>query len=268
MRVLVIDRDRLTSQLLQNRLESEGHQVVVEPVRKTALDMLATESFDVIIIDPAPLPSARQIALPLRWEQKHDYFYLVQLGHDPDPQEVVRCGLNAAISKPFDWQEVATAMANAQRLTGFMRYLRDTADLETDGLVFTKRGFYKLVLSALDRAYRYGEQAFLLSIRQTNIDAMVARMGPQAAQAMVKSTADFLTRLHRMSDFLGRTDEAEHVLLLLRPAADHEPQDAADRFSIALREFQAQVRPEDRPEFMIELWALPSGGILVQSKIS
>lgn len=264
MDILMIDRDSLTAQLLQNRLENDGHSVTVEPARKTALDMLASRSFDVIIIDPAPLPSARQIALPLRWEQREGYFYLIQLGHEPDAQEVIRCGLNDAIAKPFDWTDIAVKMQNAQRLTGFMRHLRETSDIATEGMTFSKRAFYKLVLSALDRAYRYGEQAFLLMIRIDNLDDMT----DAAAQEVVQATDRYLTKLHRMSDFLGRTDPADYSLLLLRPAVDTEPQDAAERFSIAMREFQAQWTGPERPNYTIELWALPSGMVLAQSRLT
>jgi PleD family two-component response regulator len=268
MKVLIVDRDPLTAQLLQNRLENDNHQVVVEPVRKTALEMLTHTEFDIIAIDPAPLPTARQVTLPLRWEQRDNYFYLIQLGHEPDPQEVVRCGLNDMIAKPFDWQDVQRKMVNAERLIDFMRRLRETDDIATTGMTFSKRSFYKLVLSALDRAYRYGEQAYLLMIRINNLEAIAQRSGPAAAQSLLDMTGTYLTKLHRMSDFLGRTDQAEHALLLLRPAVDTEPQDAAERFTIAMREFQAQLTGPDRPEYAIELWALPSAAVLAQSLLT
>src|SRR5688572_7554399 len=97
MKIIIVDRDHLTAQLLQNRLETEGHQVVVEHVRKDALERIAQEEFDVMIIDPAPLPSARQMTLPLRWEQRSGYFYLILMTHESNPQEVVHCGLNDEI---------------------------------------------------------------------------------------------------------------------------------------------------------------------------
>ena len=55
MKILLIDRDPLATQLLQSRLQGMGHDVVVDPVRKTALEKVSHESFDVILIDPAPL---------------------------------------------------------------------------------------------------------------------------------------------------------------------------------------------------------------------
>ncbi len=267
MKILIVDRDRLTSQLLQSRLESDGHQVVAEPVRKDALDMVERENFDVVIIDPAPMPSARPMTLPLRWEQRTGYFYLILMGHEAKPEEVVHCGLNDQILKPFDWQDVAAKLANAERLNNFMRRLCDTDDIQSDTAVFGKRAFYQLVLSALDRSYRYGEQAFLLTIRITNAEAIASAAGEAGLRDTVAATGEYLSKLHRRSDFLGHTDTAEYILLLLRPAVDTEPQDAADRFAIALRDFQEQFALRGRPEFSVALWALPSGAIEADIRI-
>ena len=269
MKILICDRDRLASQLLQSRLESEGHQVVVEPVRKTAFEMVDQEHFDVVAFDPAPLPSARQVTLPLRWEQRPEYLYLIQLGHEPDHAEVVRCGLNDAIAKPFDWKEVSEKIENAARLTQFMNRLSGTQEVRSiNEFVFGKRAFCKLVLSALDRACRYGEQGFLLTIRLNNLDDIIAQRGEERALAILGNIEKYLGKLHRLSDFLGHTETSEYTLLLLRPAVDTEPQDALERFSIALREHQVQYQKPEQPHFIIELWELPSARIVSQNHLT
>lgn len=268
MKILIVDRDRLASQLLQNRLEAEGHEVVVEPVRKTAFELVNEHHFDVVAFDPAPLPSARQVTLPLRWEQRPECLYLIQLGHEINRDEVIRCGLNDWIAKPFDWREVQDKIANAARLTQFMNRLSSTQEPQSiNEFVFGKRNFCKLVLSALDRACRYGEQGFLLVIQMTNLQQIAQRHGDRAVREIIAATEKYLGKLHRLSDFLGHTETAEYTLLLLRPAVDTEPQDAAERFSIALREFQTQYNNTEKPEFMIELWELPSAKVISQNHL-
>lgn len=271
MKVLIVDRDRLASQALQTQLESEGHSVMIEPVRSAAMDLINQQSFDVIAIDPAPLASVRQMTLPLRWEQRADYFYLVLMGHDLDDEEVVRSGMNDRIQKPFAAPAIQQTMANAARLSNFMNRLQAGSAVTTDPRIFAPRIFYQLVLSALDRAYRYGEQAYLLSIRITNLDLLRVRLGDEQARNIVFELGNYLGKLHRISDFLGHTDEAEFVLLLLRPAVDREPQDAAERFTIALQDFQSQISQLGAamgiPEFSLELWILPSAAIAVQTQI-
>lgn len=267
MKILIIDRDPLATQLLQSRLQNDGHEVMTEPVRKVALEMLAQDKFDVILIDPAPLPSVRQVTLPLRWEQTSHYFYIIQVSHAIEADEVTQAGLNDTIAKPFDWQDVQAKMANAQRLTGLMHHLQESAEIHSDGVIFGKRAFYQLVLSALDRAYRYDERAFLMHIGVSNWSGLQARLDQTRLKELHQKIERFLSSLHRRSDFLGHLDVAEYSLLILRPAVSSEPLDAVDRFGIALRDFQQELGQQgfgsaEQPHFNLQLWSLPSAEII------
>lgn len=261
MRILIIDRDRQSVETLQGWLEAQGHSVVAEPVRKTALDMINQEQFDLIAIDPAPLSSVRQIALPLRWEQREEYFYLLRLGHE-EQDDVIRSGMNDQATKPYNGAALTTVLQNAERLTGFMKRLQAGRQVEpVDSRLFGQRPFYQLMLSALDRTYRYGEQAFLLHIRLTNAEEILNRLGPEQTGTVLTELGKYLSKLCRISDFLGHTDVTEFVLLLLRPELDREPQDATERFAMALRDFQGQMAHSITPQFAIELWSLPAGSL-------
>lgn len=264
MNILLVDRDREAVQSLQQWLESEGHTVIVEPVRKTALDLINQESFDLVAIDPAPLPSVRQIALPLRWEQRDRYLYLLQLGHEMNDADIVRSGMNGKLTKPFELEPVQRVVHNAERLTNFMNGLRGVDLPSYDGDVFNPKALQRIVLSALDRSYRYGEQAYLLLIRVSNFEAISAQIGEEASREWISELGKYLGKLCRISDFLGHAHHAEFGLLLLRPAADREPQDAAERFSIALRDYQSQGNFPVPPLFSIDLMALPSGELAEQ----
>jgi PleD family two-component response regulator len=270
MNILIVDRDQNAAEMLQNMLESQGHHVAHETVRKGAQERLNNEQFDIIFIDPAPLSSAREFAMPLRWEQHDDYFYLVLTGHDANDAEanVVRSGMNTYLVKPFHAPQVDRVLQNATRLIEFMRRLRTQKASLTDSQIFGQRGFYQLVLSALDRAYRYHEQAFLLVIRLNNIETLAAQAGPEVAANVLAELGKFLSRLHRLSDFLGHTGSDEYMLLILRPAVDTEPHDAVERFGTALHDFQEEMAQRVIPGFKLdlnlELWALPSAELLLQ----
>jgi PleD family two-component response regulator len=268
MKILIIDRDQLTTQLLQSRLQNEGHEVVSEPIRKQALELLAANhSFDVIMIDPAPLPSVRQVTLPLRWEQREHYFYILQLSHSPEPDEVTQAGLNDVIAKPFDWQDVAEKMTNAERLVTLMKYLSTTPEIHSDGTIFGKRAFYQLVLSALDRAYRYDEKGFLMLIQISNVDKLREKLGSEGLKPLQEKMEAFLSTLHRRSDYLGHIDKASYALLIMRPAISSEPLDAVDRIGLALREFQNTLTADEHMDFLIQLWALPSASVMREYRI-
>jgi CheY-like chemotaxis protein len=267
MKILIIDRDPLATQLLQSRLQNEGHEISVEPVRKTALEMIGKTPYDMILIDPAPLPSVRQVTLPLRWEQSAHYFYIMQLSHTPEPEEITAAGLNDVIAKPFDWQDVAAKMENAKRLIGLMNHLQHTPEIQSDGVLFGKRAFYQLVLSALDRAYRYDEKAFLMLVQISNMDALAQKLDADQLAGIKEKTEQFLSTLHRRSDFLGHVDKSNYALLILRPALSSEPLDAVDRFGIALREYQQGLNPALQPNFLIQLWSLPSAQVMREYKL-
>lgn len=267
MKILIVDRDMAAREALKEMLEADGHEVAVESVRDAAMERVEKEAFNVIAVEPAPLPLSyvRQMTLPLRWNQRDDYFYLFLLGNHVDNEQIIRSGLNDQISKPFDKAQVQEKIANAARLSGFMDQLRHGEANLSDRRIFGKRAFHHLVVSALDRAYRYHEQAYLLLLRLTNYDALAEKLGVDAANKIVEDMGVYLSKLHRLSDFLGKTGNAEFALLLLRPEVDSEPQDATERFNIALRDFQEEVRLPIKPLFIIELWSLPSA--LVTSTI-
>lgn len=253
MKILIIDRDTAAIQLLAGHLQQAGHTVASQVVRKDAMDLLEREDFDVVFIDPAPLTSVRPITLPLRWEQRNNYPYLIQISHELNVPDAVHCGLNDVVSKPLHWPQVAEKLENAKELIGFMAHLQGGEQIQSDGTIFGKRSFGQLMLSALDRTYRYAEQAYLL---------MIQVHGLQGRPEMQEKLAHYLTRLHRLSDFLGRTDADVYALLILRPAIDTEPLDAADRFHIALQDFQ-QAHPElPQLSFNLTLRLLPSGSLV------
>lgn len=258
MNILIVDRDTVAVQPLITYLEGAGYTVVHETVRRAATERLNHEHFPVIILDPAPLPSAREFTMPLRWEQKDNYAYMILAGHDFDENTVVHNGMNAHISKPYDFEEVERKLADARRLIAFMDGLRHGEGALTDSHIFGQRALFQLALSALDRAYRYNEKAFLLVITVTNQSQIVDRHGAEVGTQLTGAIGDFLSKLHRLSDFLGRDDQGNHVLLILRPAADSEPFDAIDRFRTALEDFQDRVDLQTRPDFQLELWSLPA----------
>lgn len=270
MKILVIDRDRAAAQILQAKLQQEGHQVVTEPVRKAATDLLASENFDCVFIDPAPLPSARPFTMQLRWEQRERYQYLVLMGYEPDGQEVMRAGLNAILPKPIDPAVITEIAENAGRLVHFARKVNYEPEiLPLDEQMFGRRAMAQLMLSALDRTYRYGEQAFLLKIQLANAQALEEKWGEERLNGLRRDFMAAIGQMRRLSDLLGRTDEDECVLLMQRPWQPNEPKDAAERFAVVLNEFREDPANQARGAiFNLELWELPSARVVMRMELA
>lgn len=52
MKILVIDRDTLATQLIRSRLETAGHNIVEEAVKNNAIERLQREDFDAVFLTP------------------------------------------------------------------------------------------------------------------------------------------------------------------------------------------------------------------------
>ena len=204
--------------------------------------------------------------LPLRWEQTAPYFCILQISHDLEPEEIVQAGLNDAIAKPFDWQEVAAKMANAERLTKLVaRIGDDSEDFPSAGGVIAKSAFNQLFLSGIDRADRYGERTFVLFISLSNYKEILEMDGPYAADYAVAKLSQYLVLLRRQSDIIGQTAKFEYALLLQRPVYETEPIEAANRFAESLGGFKDIVSSGSTPvEITVTLTAVPTGQKMIE----
>ncbi len=271
MKILIIDRDRLTAQLLVPRLEADGHEVVIQPVRNEAVELLKTDRFDMIMMDTSPLPSPRPVIIAVKKAIFPYFSYLMLMSHGSSIDEVVHMGLNDYITKPLDLEDFYLKVENASNLVRFDRMLRDeTMDIRTDGIVFGKKPFLHLFHSALDRAARYGEQAFLLFFRITSYDNLVKEKGEEAANEQAGRVVQYIARLRRQSDFLARINVNEMVLIMQRPSTGSEPMDAAERFSYALKEHLLECEENEKASFSLELHLieLPMGNTLLKKHLA
>lgn len=238
MKILVVDRDTLTTQLLRSRLETMGHIVVEEPVKNNALLLLEKDQFDVILFDPAPLSNPRPIILGIR-RSSRNYPYLILLTHDMSREEALKAGANDVLVKPLDGAHLDVMMQNARRLTSLIERLGDESeDFPSAGGVIAKSAFNQLFLSGIDRADRYAERSFMLFISIDNRDEIIQTEGPYAAEYATAKLSQYLVRLRRQSDIIAQTGKSEYCLLLQRPQYETEPKEAANRFAEALNRLE------------------------------
>lgn len=235
MRVLIVDRDELSSKMLATRLTEGGHEVVEQTSKNDALEMIARDHFDVMIIDPAPLTSPRPVILNIRRNIKR-YPYIFLMSHDMSLEEAIKSGSNDILTKPLDTAGLPEKMASAALLSSMVaRIGDDSEDFPSAGGVIAKSAFNQLFLSSLDRADRYGEKTFIIFIAIENFAEIQAMDGAYAAEYARAKLSQYLVRLRRQSDIIGQTAKAEYALLLQRPIYETEPEEAAARFADALQ---------------------------------
>ncbi len=260
MKLLVIDRDTLSTQLIRSKLELKGHSVVEEPVKNTALERLEKETFDIVFFDPAPLNNARPLVLGIR-RSVRNYPYVVLMSHDLKREEAIKSGANDVMSKPLDAAALDVTMTNADRLTALMKRIGDESeDFPSAGGVIAKSAFNQLFLSCIDRADRYAERSFLVFIGIKNYKKVIENYGAYAVEYATAKLSQYLVRLRRQSDIIAQTGRSEFCLMLQRPQYDSEPLEAANRFAAALEKLEDICANDgDVIEVAVTLISLPVG---------
>jgi len=269
MKILVIDREDITSQLMNARLEPLGHKITHEPVKNTAVELLAANNYDMIFIDAAPLTSARPIILNLRRATAH-YPYIVQMGSDISLIEAIQSGANASLNKPVDPDLLDLTVENSKHLLKQIKRIGDDSeDFPSAGGIIAKSAFNQLFLSAIDRADRYGERTYIVFIGIKNYKSIYEAEGPSSAHYATAKLSKHLVQLRRQSDIIAQTEAYEFALLLQRPLYETEPNEAANRFAEAITNsgalFQSDGQP---PEIYVRLIDLPVGSQIIEHTIT
>ena len=265
MKILVIDRDSLSTQLIRSKLETSGHNVVEEAVKNNAIERLQKEDFDAVFFDPAPLNNARPVVLGIR-RSVRNYPYIILLSQSMDREEALKSGANDIMVKPLDQQELDVKVKNGDRLTRLINRIGDESeDFPSAGGVIAKSAFNQLFLSCIDRADRYGERAFMVFIGIKNYNELVEMDGQYATAAATAKLSQYLVRLRRQSDIIAQTGKAEFCLLLQRPQYETEPMEAANRFADALGQFDDLFSTgTSAVSIYVRLMDLPVGALHVE----
>lgn len=269
MDILVIDRDSLTSQLVANKLEALGHAVTMEPAKNAAFDLIGTKDFDCILLDPAPMPETRPVILGVWKALKRDHKpYIFLFSKTEMAEEAVLAGANDALNKPLSSQEVEEKIGNAARLMNITKLLAREDNIHSGGGMVGKAAFYQLYLSALDRAFRYGEKSFIVFISLTNEDAIVDKAGQEGYDLVMDKLSTKMTFMRRQSDVIGRLGSHDFAILLQRPQYESEPVDAINRFSETLQRFCAEFEEKHLcPQLHLQLVALPQGNLNAERSV-
>ncbi len=268
MKILIIDRDQLASQMINTRLTGDDVVIVEEAVKSEAMERLSKEEFDVVLVDPAPMKDAKAMVMNIR-RAARSYPYVVVMGDSLDMESVTQMGANNFISKPIDPVELNQAIACAQNLKAFSNMLGDTAeDFPSAGGVIAKSAFNQLFLSAIDRGWRYTESACILSVKIENYKEILELDGDYHAAYGASKMAKNLVRLRRQSDIIGQVAVNEYCLILQRTRNESEALDAAKRFAATLDEMNDFIPPDGSSlKICVALMELPTGKSIFKETI-
>lgn len=268
MKILIIDRDVLTANMLKSRLSPLGHIVEIHAEKTEGLDKIVSEGWDVVFLDPTPLTTLKPLVVNIRRNNRRNV-YMILLSDSLTLPDALGGGFNDFLAKPLDMNAMLNIVDNAAHLTSLQRRLADDKeDFPSAGGVIAKSAFNQLFLSSLDRADRYGELAHIIFISVDNYTQIMAENGQYDADLIVAKLAQHLVRMRRQSDIIAQTGKNEYALLLIRPMTELEPIDATHRFAESLSKCtDLPLNQKMTVDVRVFLMHLPTGQISIDHRM-
>lgn len=257
MKVLIIDKDALSCQLLQTRLNDRGCDVTCEPDKNAALDLLKETDYDVIMLDPTPVQDARPIIISIykTIRGRYEPQFLV-LSKTIDQEAALAAGANDLVSKPVSPQALEEKMLNMERLIKHTHQLAQPDSHEALRGVINKEAFNELFLSAIDRSHRYAERSFVVFIEI------------KTDKKTFEALSNRIRYIRRQSDVIGRTGVHEFGILLQRPIYESEPFDATTRFTEVLSQHVSELDGAPDVEIDLRLVEIPIGQRHIHTRVT
>jgi PleD family two-component response regulator len=262
MKIMVIDRDRDAVEEIERICDDiDGLELVIEPIKNNAIEMVRNDRFNAVYFDPAPQNELRPFVIGARRGISH-YNPIVVLSHQMDLETIRGMGGNSLIQKPIDSASFKKSLENMRNLNTLIERLSDEkVDFPSKEGVISKSAFYQIFISCLDRADRYGEETYLTFATLSNIDKIRDEHGEDIADEMCENLKKYVMRI-RLSDIAGRTADEEICLMLTRPANADEPKMAIKRFAESIAEYVELIGVGDaKPVVTVTMMAVPSGEI-------
>ncbi|MCB1558352.1 MAG: diguanylate cyclase [Alphaproteobacteria bacterium] len=269
MKILIVDRDEMTANMIKSRVEPLGHTVEIHPEKGESLDKIVREGWDIIFLDPSPLTTIKPMTMQIRRNVRQNV-HLVLLSDHMTEEESTTGGFNELLSKPIDPSRIEEILDRAFFMNNLMKHLaNDEVDFPSAGGVIAKSAYNQLFLSCIDRAGRYGETAHTIFITFANYNDISAKDGAYEAEMISAKLAQHLVRIRRQSDIIAQTRTNEYALLLLRPLNESEPIEAANRFAESLSKCtDLPSTPYMDVEIGVTLLSLPEGKKVVDHKLT
>ena len=104
--ILVADDNEMNREMLCRRLEKQGYTVAAANDGQQALDMMAVENFDLLLLDiMMPVMDGYDVLEKMRADQKFKSIPVIVLTAESEASNIIRCielGANDYLVKPFD----------------------------------------------------------------------------------------------------------------------------------------------------------------------
>ena len=174
MKILVVDDDEITRELLDNALSISGYEVITACDGREALDILQQGRCRFVISDwEMPNLNGVQLCQAIRGGDYNGYVYVILLtsrNRKEDTVEGMNAGADDFISKPFEPNELMVRVRAGERILSLetrdltifaMAKLAESRDPETGAHLERVRNYSKVLAKQLHRQNTYSDQVDL-----------------------------------------------------------------------------------------------------------
>lgn len=210
--ILIVDDDILLLDTIKSGLSLlEGCDCKTAANGNTAIELLKTNSFDVMVIDIV-LPDMDGFELTVKSKKiKPDMAIIIMTGHinEFSYEDAIESGASDFIKKPFSLKELIARIEHARR---YERLHDISLHDELTGL-YNRRGFFTLAENLLKTAKRQQSGLFILYCDLDNLKGINDNLGHQKGDWALIDTANILKETFRDSDVVARIGGDEFVVI-------------------------------------------------------
>lgn len=175
-RILVVDDNPSNRDLLRRRLERQGHSVILAENGTTALSLVDSESFDLILLDLLmPDISGFEVLLSLKADRRFQDIPVIMISALDEIDSIVRCieaGAEDYLTKPFDPILLRARIGSSLE----KKHLRDKEREASEALQIEKERSEQLLLNILPAPIvtRLKEGETVIADHLTNVTILFA----------------------------------------------------------------------------------------------
>lgn len=120
MKILVVDDDEISLELLQHTLREDGHEIVTAPDGAAALERLGMDSIRMVITDwMMPRMDGLELCRRIRSQFTSQYVYVIMLTSRKETEDVITglsAGADEFVGKPIDSMELKIRVRTGERI--------------------------------------------------------------------------------------------------------------------------------------------------------
>jgi len=143
-KILIVDDDELTREVLSSYFENEGYDVLCASTAEQAEELLSIDSVDLILLD-IRMPGKDGLTLTRELRINNEVGIILVTGSQDEVDRLIglECGADEYVTKPFNPREI---LARAKNLIRRVRLCQQTLNVLSDACILKKFDCWQLHL--------------------------------------------------------------------------------------------------------------------------